>query len=545
MKTIPEDFVEFCRQTNPEKLSKNFLAKHYDTNRCVIDRWLRIHDIQLEISNKKKEELIDLDLFVTDCKSGEFSYDELMSKYSLSKRNICDLIKRNKIDANIRSDDFNPDKTEFLKLLEELGSFTAVAKHYDTTLATILGYRNRNKIKVEKYFGNKTKTIDIEQLKIDCKDKTLSLGKISQKYGVAVSVIRRLAKENGFEAPKTQFDVWSDSRQQIEERLAEFEQLNKAGKTLKEIADENDISIEQLKYAFRKNNIPVVLHSYNKSRGELEVKEFVQNLGFSCVSIKRTYNNKKYEIDCFIEEKKLGIEYCGEFWHSANNGMSKSYHQDKQSWCEEQSITLMTIFEHEWINKQDIIKSMILNKLGLSTKIYARNTEARSIDSSEAKLFHKENHTNGYVNSSLNFGLYHKDELISVLSFAKSRFDKTCEYEITRFSTKKNHVVVGGFGKLFKFSGINSVMTYADLRFGPGKVYQALGFKRISKTPPNYWYFKSENFESRMNFQKSMLKQRFPDLYSEEKTEFDIMKELGYLKIYDCGSYKYHFCENT
>lgn len=541
MKTIPEDFVEFCRQTAPKDLSKNFLAKHYDTNRCVVDRWLRIHDIQLEISNKKKEELIDLDLFIQDCQSGEFSYDDLMNKYSLSKRNVSDLIKRNCINTNIKSNNFNPDKTEFLNLLKELGSFTAVAKHYDTTLATVLGYKKRYKIEVEKYFGNKSKSIDIEQLKIDCKNE--SLGIILHKYGVAKSVIKRLAKENGFDVPKTQFELWSDSRGFIEERLEEFKELNKEGKTLKEIADENNISVEQLKDVFKKNQVPVVLHSYNKSRGELEVKEFVQSLGFSCISIKRTHNNKRYEIDCFVEERKLGIEYCGEFWHSINNGLPRTYHQDKQSWCEDQGITLMTIFEHEWFNKQDVIKSMIKNKLGLSNKIFARNTEARSIDSSKAKEFHKENHINGCVNSSLNFGLFYKNELISVLSFAKSRFDKSYEYEITRFSTKKNHVIVGGFGKLLKFSKIENLVTYADLRFGSGNVYQTLGFKKISKTPPNYWYFKSENFESRMNFQKAILKQKFPNLYSEEKTEFDIMKELGYLKIYDCGSYKYQFCK--
>jgi len=86
------------------------------------------------------------------------------------------------------------------------------------------------------------------------------------------------------------------------------------------------------------------------------------------------------------------------------------------------------------------------------------------------------------------------------------------------------------------------VVSFCDLRFGKGRVYENSGFKNVSTTPPNYWYyFKNDGklgiFESRIKYQKHKLK-HFSN-YSNDKTEYEIMKENGYLQIFDCGNYKF------
>jgi hypothetical protein len=48
----------------------------------------------------------------------------------------------------------------------------------------------------------------------------------------------------------------------------------------------------------------------------------------------------------------------------------KYYHLNKTEKCEEKNINLIHIYEYDWILKQDIVKSMILNKLGI---IYNKN----------------------------------------------------------------------------------------------------------------------------------------------------------------------------
>ncbi|MGA1049752.1 MAG: hypothetical protein ACO3UU_17240, partial [Minisyncoccia bacterium] len=247
---------------------------------------------------------------------------------------------------------------------------------------------------------------------------------------------------------------------------------NANGLNLIEISNRHNISYEVLKDAFRVCGIDVILHSKNKSTGELEVKDFIKSLGLSCESVKRDHKNIKYEIDCFIAEKNFGVEYCGEYWHSRNSGKPRKYHQDKMIWCYEQNINLMTIFEHEWITKQNLIKSMLKTRLGIcETKLYARNTECCVISKAQAKLFHDKNHINGgLTTSTIDFGLLYRNELVSVASFSKSRFNKDAEYEILRFSTLQNHLVIGGFSKLFKkfIQVVNpkSLISYSDLRFG-------------------------------------------------------------------------------
>jgi hypothetical protein len=66
-------------------------------------------------------------------------------------------------------------------------------------------------------------------------------------------------------------------------------------------------------------------------------------------------------------------------------------------------------------------------------------------------------------------------------------------YEMLRFCNKLNTIVVGGASKLLKYF-INKytpkeITSYADRSWSSGNLYQKLGFKLVSKTRPNYYYF--------------------------------------------------------
>lgn len=65
-----------------------------------------------------------------------------------------------------------------------------------------------------------------------------------------------------------------------------------------------------------------------------------------------------------------------------------------------------------------------------------------------------------------------------------------------------------------------------------------LGFKYISTTEPNYWYFNTVELirYHRYTFRKDVLVKKGYDI---SKTEKQIMSELGYLRIYDVGQLKY------
>ena len=133
------------------------------------------------------------------------------------------------------------------------------------------------------------------------------------------------------------------------------------------------------------------------------------------------------------------------------------------------------------------------------------------VTSAEAADFLDENHLQGNVRSEVNLGLYFNDELISLMTFGKSRFSKKYEWEMLRFCNKMGCHVPGAASRLLKrFEELyhpKSLVSYADRRWSTGKLYHTLGFDLVSKSRPNYWYFKGSEGKlmSRMKFQKHRL----------------------------------------
>ena len=289
-------------------------------------------------------------------------------------------------------------------------------------------------------------------------------------------------------------------------------------------------------------------HCYHTaSSGEEAVYEFVKSICDNEVLHK--YGCRKIippkELDIYIPSKKLAIEYDGMYWHSTFEKEARNYHLNKTERCEEKCIQLIHIFENEWLYKQDIVKSRLKNLLGIyDATVYARKCEVREVTSKESKIFQETNHIQGACNSSVNLGLYFNNELISLMTFGKCRFNKNYEWELLRFCNKLGYHVPGAAGKLLKHFektyNPTSLISYADRRWSRGKLYDALGFTLDHISRPNYWYYKNGDYElkSRVNFQKHKLKDKL-EKFDPKLSESENMKNNGYLKIYDCGNLVY------
>jgi hypothetical protein len=207
---------------------------------------------------------------------------------------------------------------------------------------------------------------------------------------------------------------------------------------------------------------------------------------------------------------------------------------------------LIHIFEYDFDFKNDIVSSIVKNAINLSDKIFARKTIIKKIkDKSVVKDFLTKNHLQGFVNTNINYGLYYNDELVSLMTFMKTRkvLNKNGdenEYELIRFCNKLNTTVIGGASKLFnKFLNEyepSSVLSYCDLSWGTGVLYENLGFINDGDTKPNYFYVINGKKENRINYQKHKLVKQG---YDPNLTESQIMNGLGYYRIYNCGNRKY------
>lgn len=258
------------------------------------------------------------------------------------------------------------------------------------------------------------------------------------------------------------------------------------------------------------------------------------------------WKDKKYEIDIFLPELKLGFEFNGLYWHS-ELFKDKNYHLDKTKYFKEMGIRIINIWEDDWLYKGDIVKSIIKSNISCSdmSKIHARKCNISEISDKECKKFLNENHIQGWCVSKYRYALFYNNEIISVLTIGKVRknlgynSDKL-EYEILRFCNKINTKVVGGFSKLLtnvlKKLKFDRIITYSDFSMFSGDIYVKNGFKFIKNTDVGYHYIVNGIRKNRFNFNKTkLIKMGF----DKSKTEHEIMFDNKCYRIHDCGNLKF------
>ena len=258
-----------------------------------------------------------------------------------------------------------------------------------------------------------------------------------------------------------------------------------------------------------------------KSLPEYEIINFLkQHIDTEIIHGARGILSGKRELDIYIPNKKIAIEFNGIYWHSElSGGKDKNYHLNKTIECESLGIKLIHIFEDDWINKSEIIKSRLLNILNKSEKIYARMCNVKKINHKTATTFLVENHLQGKDTSTIQLGLFFNEKLIAVMTFGKLRMimgNKNTiksKYEMYRFCSVLGYSIVGGASKLFKYFiktyFPTCVISYADYKMGRGKLYNCLNFNEVSITHPNYWYTNDYNNRIyRYNFAKHTLSKK-------------------------------------
>jgi hypothetical protein len=278
-----------------------------------------------------------------------------------------------------------------------------------------------------------------------------------------------------------------------------------------------------------------------RSSFEVEIGEYLNTLGVQYEQRNRSILNGQ-ELDYLIPEHNIAIECNGLYWHS-EAFKSKSYHKNKTMMCQEKGITLLHIWEDDWANKREIIKSVIKYKLGIiDSKIWARKCDIRNVDTKEYKDFLNNNHIQGYAPSSINIGLYHNEELVSLMTFGWRRTNNKREYELIRFCNKIGTTVIGGASRLFKYfinnNEVEEIISYADISLFEGGLYKSLGFEKVNVSDPNYFWVVDGVKRHRYNYSKRKLVNQG---YDSNKTEVEIMNDRGYYRIFSTGQEKYSY----
>ena len=266
-------------------------------------------------------------------------------------------------------------------------------------------------------------------------------------------------------------------------------------------------------------------------------------------------NNIEHDIEFPIDRKnydfKIGntlIEINPSITHNSNwtpfrdhEGLPINYHQEKSKLATENGYNCIHVWDWDDWNK-------IIKLIQPKERIFARKCEIKEPTIEEAKQFINQNHLQNYTKDQIRIGLYYNNELISIMTFGKPRYNKKYEYELLRYCYTKQ--VVGGAEKLFHYFiekyNPSSIISYCDLSKFTGNVYEKLGFiKGKNSNPSIHWY----NLDTKKHITNNLLNQRgFDQLlgkeygcYGKGTSNTDLMLQHGFVQIYDCGQQAYYW----
>ena len=272
------------------------------------------------------------------------------------------------------------------------------------------------------------------------------------------------------------------------------------------------------------------------SAREFEVFSFVKGYCEDAVS---QVNFGDYSYDMYIPSKELVIEFNGIYYHSdaVSRYVDGSWNLKKYKELKERGISLLVIWEDDWLNKNQVCKEMLLRKLGVSTvnRVNARDCKVVERAKNTGIIFW--NHIQGDVGIGCRYvSLVLGDDTVAELAY---RYDKE-GINIVRYAT--NCIVRGGFSKLLKFlkekcrlEGYKFVYTFSDNSVSEGSLYKDTGFILESELKPDYMYVYAGKREHKFNFRKSRFKSDPHLSYEEGMSERELAALNGLYRVYDYG----------
>lgn len=284
------------------------------------------------------------------------------------------------------------------------------------------------------------------------------------------------------------------------------------------------------------------------SHGEISLREFViSTLGGDKALVEAS--NRQIlgglELDVYIPNLKLAIEYNGVLYHS-EKFKSRDYHVKKLTACENAGVRLIQIWEDDWRLRRSVVEGMLRTRLGVSTddRVNARNLTYKTVTCTQASIMLNENHIQGESRGTFYDGLVDSNgELRAVLVTLRTG-DR--EYVIERYCS--NALVRGGFGKLLKVlerrasaEGGGKITTFADREISDGDLYLSTGFVADKVLRPDYKYLnpKTNAREHKFNYRKKRFRDDPVLKYDADLTERELAAANGLLRCWDSGKIRF------
>jgi hypothetical protein len=262
------------------------------------------------------------------------------------------------------------------------------------------------------------------------------------------------------------------------------------------------------------------------------------------------------ELDIYLPEHNLAVEYCGMYWHShadrEDERKNKGRHAEKHRLCAERGVRLITLYETEWLERPETVKRMLRNAVGYSRgKLMARKCQVAKPTPQEARAFYEKYHPQGGSGYGDHYGLYYKGKLVACMRFTFGGNDRghgatERQWTLSRYATRLP--VAGAASRLFKAfvkeQQPPEVKSFSDNRWFGGAMYAQLGFELEAEVQPDYQVWSPKiGLRPKPHYQRRVLQKRLEEHGVEElfnpaqdkRTEAEMTYLMGARRIYDCG----------
>lgn len=278
-----------------------------------------------------------------------------------------------------------------------------------------------------------------------------------------------------------------------------------------------------------------MLHSCHRSAAELELESCIARMGIMTCR----HSSGSRELDIMIPTAAIGIEYNGCYYHS-EAVKDKNYHIDKTLLYKNMGISVIHIWEYQWINRKAQVLNYLRSRLNKNTiRVGARLCSINKISNKDARYFIDAYHIQGAnCNIDMAFGAYYQGNLIAVATFARHHRNNK-DFTLNRLCFKYDHSCTGFLGYVVKhvYDLVKCpIITWVDRGLSEGMSYIKAGFKLDAILPPDYVYYNDRT-------KKIIAKQSFRK--TDDRTERQRAIDEGLLRLYDCGKIRFIYDPNN
>ena len=253
-----------------------------------------------------------------------------------------------------------------------------------------------------------------------------------------------------------------------------------------------------------------------KSSYEKEISAFLAELG-----IEFTQNDKSIlggkELDFYLPDHNLAIEFNGSFHHSTARKTDHLYHRNKHLGCRDKNVRLVMIPQDSWDIRKQAVKNIVKDAIfGKPPEL--QNVSFKTITNEVANEFAHNHHVSGAeLDPLFCMGAFLDNDLVAIMIFKNNNVVELSRFCYTRLVNLRDM-----FNTSVSIFDLTQVVSYVDLRFFDGIDLVDAGFSYMGCEKPDFRYLIGNLTWGR---------NEVSDIPFDELNKFP--------RIYDCGWLKY------